>query len=149
MTQTRVELDVKEWTDFLRKSESNLRDPARVLMTAAGAFLFQDIDQHFRGEEGPAGSWAPRKEPYRSRMERAGYRKLLQVTGNLRGSIMPSNMERASKDSIRVFANAPYSGWLDEGTRVMKERPFMWASGFAQDKMLDLVLEIAAGNVDV
>ena len=118
-------------------------------MVAAEAFLFQDINQHFRNEEGPEGPWAQRKEPYRSRMERAGYRKLLQVTGNLRGSIVPGNMERASKDTIKIHANAPYSGWLDEGTSVMRERPFMWASGFAQDKMLDLVLEIAAGDAGV
>lgn len=149
MTAARVEFDAREWTDFLKKSEANLRDPARVLMAAAEAFLFQDIDQHFRSEEGPGGSWAQRKEPYRSRIERAGYRKILQVTGNLRGSIMPGNMVRASKDSVRVFANAPYSGYLDEGTPVMRGRPFMWASSIAQDKMIDLVLEIAAGNVDV
>lgn len=149
MTQAVVSFDTREWQDFFEKSKENLRDIARVLMVAAGAFVFQDIEQHFRGEEGPDGTWAPRKEPYKSRMERAGYTKLLQVTGNLRQSILPTNMIRVTNDSISVFANAPYSGYLDEGTNNMRERPFMWASDETQGKMLELVLELAAGDANV
>lgn len=149
MSPAIVELDTKEWREFFNKSRDNLKDLAKVLSIAAGAFVFRDIDDHFRAESGPEGGWPARREPYKSRMERAGYTKLLQVTGNLRQSILPSNIQKVSDDTISVFANAPYSGALDEGTDNMKPRPFMWASEEVQGKMLELVLELAAGEKDV
>lgn len=149
MSQAVVELDAKQWKEFFAKSRDNLKDLAKILSIAAGAFVFQDIDDHFRAESGPDGAWAPRREPYKSRMERAGYTKLLQVTGNLRQSILPTNIQRVSDDTISIFANAPYSGGLDEGTDNIKARPFMWASDEVQGKMLELVLELASGEKDV
>ena len=58
-------------------------------------------------------------------------------------SINPTNMERRGRDSISIFANAPYAGRHDEGGDGTPARPFMWLSDEAQDKMVDAVLTLA------
>lgn len=143
MSETRVVLDTKEWDSFISGVSGKMKDVAGLLSAAANMFAFKDIIDHFSKEEGPDGRWADRKEPYKSLMERKGYTKILQVTGNLRQSISPANMSRSGRNSITIFANAPYSGALDEGTSNMKARPFMWLSDDVQQKMVDAILAMA------
>lgn len=160
MSDTKVVLDTKEWDKFISGVTGKLADVAGLLMTAANLFAFKDIIDHFSKEEGPNGSWPKRspatQEAYAKiaagiwnapkRMRAGSFsptNKLLQLTGNLRQSINPGNMERAGKNSIVIFANAPYAGRHDAGGGGIPARPFMWLSDKVQDKMLDAIMELA------
>lgn len=140
MSETRVVLDTKQWDIFFSKLEGKMKAIGNILMSAVTLYAYQDIMDHFAKEEGPDGRWADRKEPYKSYIERKGYTKILQVTGNLRQSI---SFSKLGPSSVKVIANAPYSGRLDEGSGSMPARPFMWLSDSAQDKILDTIMKLA------
>lgn len=160
MSENRVVLDTKEWDQFFAGVTGKLKDVAGLLMSAASLFAFKDIIEHFSREEGPDGAWPKRSSATQQAYAkiaagiwqppkgmRAGSfnpsNKLLQLTGNLRQSINPTNMSRRGQDSINIFANAPYAGRHDEGGGGIPARPFMWLSDEVQDKMLDAILTMA------
>lgn len=159
MSEAVLELDTAEWDDLMQKLVSNMKRAQAFLKVAAQAFAFQDIDQHFRDEEGPDGPWAPRAEATQRRyaMIQSGQwrppkgmrsgsfsptNKVLQLTGFMRQATLPGNIEKVGSDAVRIFNNAIYSRRHNEGTDGMPKREFMWVSEAVQDKMLDTVMQL-------
>lgn len=146
--------DVKRWRDRLK---SKLKDFAPILKRMYAIYGFKDIVDHFSKERGPSGPWKPRaqftQELYAAirkgsanpapGVARAAYspnNKLLQLTGNLRKSILPSNAKTLNSHTILVFANDPKGGKHDRGQTTWPKipaRPFMWLSNSAKREMLD------------
>lgn len=158
MAEASIKLDMSEWEAFIASVKGKLKDGSKLLEAAFGVFGFQDIDKHFRDEQGPAGPWERRK-PLTDAMYdliSAGKRqapkgiaagafssgnKLLQLTGALRKSILPANIRRKSNDSIAIFSNIKsYSGIHDRGGGRIPQREFMWLSASAQEKMASYIL---------
>lgn len=155
----RVTLETEEWSEWIKTTFAKLENVQALLQAAAQAFAFQDIIEHFRKEEGPAGKWKPRSDSTQAKYAKiqAGLwkpprgarrgsfsptNKLLQLTGNLRQSVLPTNVEPVGRSSLRIFANAPYSAVHDVGGRAIPARPFMWLSDTAQEKMVDAIAQM-------
>ncbi len=161
MSENVVELDMTEWDVFLSKTAVNFKRAQAHLRVAAQAFAFQDIISHFRDEQGPDGAWAPRSGTTQARYAmiqsgqwkpprgaRAGSfnptNKLLQLTGNLRKSLLPTEGEikNIGSDGVMLFSNTEYSGRHDRGGGGIPARPFMWLSEQVQEKMVNTVLQL-------
>ena len=128
-----LKYDTVQWDNLFKKLFAKMRDPKPYMKTAYATIGFKDIIDHFSTESGPDGRWAPLK-----------YRKgaILQDTGNLRKSILPSNAKDAGATGIMVFANAPYGGYHNEGTVNIPERKFMWLSESAKKDMAQMIANL-------
>jgi phage gpG-like protein len=146
--------DIRRWKSAL---QLRLKEFAPILKRMYAIYGFKDIVDHFSKERGPDGPWKPRaqftQELYAA--IRAGHakpapgvargaysptNKLLQLTGNLRKSILPSNAKTLNSRTILVFANDPKGGQHDRGRTKWPKipaRPFMWLSNGAKRNMLD------------
>jgi hypothetical protein len=163
MSEPVLELDTKEWDDLLEKMVSNLKRAQALLKTAALAYGFADIIDHFSEERGPDGGWTPRSPITQFRyamiqsgqwrppkgMRQGSFRpsnKLLQLTGAMRMEMLPkagaAHIALEGGDAVRLFNNAAYSGRQNDGGGGIPARPFMWLSEEAQDKMLDTIAKI-------
>ena len=96
---------------------------------------------HFKQEQGTGRvPWVKWSKSHRKAMERIGKggNKILQDTGRLRGSFLPTQ-RRMSAEGILWFNPAktkkgfPYAAAHQEGGEKLPARPFMWIS----DKTLD------------
>ena len=125
-------LEDKEFRLFLNNVRNKLSNPKRSIAAAYGIFGYKDIIEHFRKEESPSGTWKPLKS-------RRG--KPLQDTGYLRNSILASNYQSIDNQSIKVFANAGYSGFHDQGTKRIPKREFMWLSDKALTNMVKMIMD--------
>ncbi|MCK5358328.1 MAG: hypothetical protein KAJ48_08025 [Elusimicrobiales bacterium] len=154
MAKAITKFDNREWRQFTRKILSNLSNKANLLKLAFMTHGFKDIDEHFEKQQGPKGKWRKRKPATQKRYSkinsgawktpkfasRASFNpsnKLLQMTGKLRGSILPTNIRSTGRDSIIIFSNSDYSKIHDEGgtfkafgkyTAKMPKRKFMYSS---------------------
>ena len=161
MSQVTLELNTSEWDTLIRQLSANVKKSQRFLKTAAGIYGFQDIIQHFRDESGPDGRWAPRSAVTQERyaMINSGQikpprgvaagafnptNKLLQLTGTLRQSLLPTNkgIENHGSDSVRIFSNVVYSRRHNEGGDGVPKREFMWLSDGAQEKMVNAIIQM-------
>lgn len=61
--------------------------------------------------------------------------KLLQVSGRLRTQTANDPIFTWTGKGLKVESPTPYSGFLDEGTKFMEARPFMWLGDDAQDTL--------------
>lgn len=166
-----ADIDLTEWRAFLRKISSSGKGVTKILRAVFGTFGFKDINDHFRNEEGPEGQWSKRKASTQQMYSdiASGRRKppkgmamgtfspsnkLLQLTGNLRQSILPTNVKNVTSDSIMVFSNSPYGASHQDGdrSRGLVARPFMWLADSTLNKMaqtsLDLWLQGGTGALD-
>ena len=141
---------------WLTKMNASLRDLTPVLKRLYATMGFKDIIQHFKDESGPDGKWVKRAKSTQRHyahvqaglaepapgVARAAYsptNKLLQMTGTLRKSILPTNTRTVNRTSILAFSNDPKSGKHDRGdseTR-LPARPFMWLSNSAKQSIVD------------
>ncbi len=165
MSETRVHLDVSEWDAFLKWLTEGMRDVVPMLKAAFLTAGYSDVIEHFKMEMGQDGKWraraastqamyaaiaSGRQKPPKG-MRRGSYspsNRLLQLTGQLRGSLMRSNVERMSSKSIMFYSNDIKAGTHDEGDpkRGIPQREFMWLSDKSQETMLDIILEFLAGG---
>ena len=167
MPGARVHFDDGEWQKFFLKHRD--KDWASILKAAYATVGHKNIDKHFRDEKGPEGSWAPRKDSTQhryakifagewkvpagsSRSEFSPSNKLLQKTGRLKGSILPTNTTKVSRTAIRAFSNVDYSGIHNTGgrvkvfgkyTAVLPKREFMWLDDKAREDMLISIMGTA------
>lgn len=77
--------------------------------------------------------------------------KLLQVSGRLRTETVHEPILTQTWAGLKVESPTPYSGWLDEGTKYMDARPFMWLGDSAQENLSQVFAELigdAAGGMD-
>lgn len=147
-----LEFEDREWKAFIVKlgaGSKRLQEFAAEAYKVAG---YRDIIEHFRKEEGPKGLWPERADATQIAYAKKGWagNKLLQATGNLRQSVLPTNVENVGRDAILVYANAPYGRVHDEGSpgRGLPQREFMWISGPGMEKMAMIVLELLAGETN-
>ena len=69
--------------------------------------------------------------------------KLLQLSGNLRDSILPANTKDNGVNSIVVFANSPVGGYHnDPQSPRMPKREFMWLSDSAKHNMAKMIANL-------
>lgn len=82
---------------------------------------------------------------------RSSYRasnRLLQLTGNLRKSIMPASLARQTdvidRDKILIFSPIDYSAQHDEGLLGLPQRKFMWLDEKEKETVASDCLQIVA-----
>ena len=161
MSEYNVEIDLTAWQRMLNSFQRNGTRAVEILRAVFNTIGFSDIISHFEREEGPDGKWAKRapttqklyamiQEGRRSPPQgypRAAFNpsnKILQLTGALRNSILPTNTKRISNEAILIFSNSTYGGKHDRGEAGMKKRPFMWFGQDALDKMAASSIQIYA-----
>lgn len=146
-------INAGEWVGFLSAIQAKVKDPSALLKAAFMTAGFKDIIQHFEDERGPAGKWRPRSAAtqaqyamrQKSNSRYSPSNKILQLTGNLHKSILPSNTKKLSYNSIEIWANSVYGHRHDSGTNGMPQREFMWFSDKAQGLMANIVSSLAFG----
>lgn len=161
MSRVTITSETSGWEDLIKELFKNVGRAQKLLAVAAQAFAFQDIIQHFSDESGPDGPWQPRSEKtqFRYAMIQAGNwkapfgmaagsfsptNKLLQLTGNMRKMLVPTNIEEVGDDAIRIFDNAIYSARHNYGdpSSGTPQREFMWLSDTANQKMADAISQM-------
>ena len=145
---TKAEFEDKKIKQFFRNLSKKIKDH-KELGKIASPFVFRDIMEHFGKEQGPGGRpWDARKNPYKSKIEKAGYNKILQVSGNLRQRFLLQNF-RTSPKALLWFNNAktkggfPYAYAHDNDTaprKKLKRRSFMWISNKSLDRIATAIL---------
>lgn len=159
MASANASFDDREWQVFFKQFSKGF-DWATILRTAFSVVGFADIAQHFKDEKGEDAAWKKRSPETQKqytkifngewRTPRGATRaqfnpsnKMLQMTGKLRGSILPANIKKVSPTSIMVFSNVDYSGVHDQGGKHMPKREFMWLSSNAKSLMLQNIMHMA------
>jgi len=151
-----VAVDLSEWSSYLKSVDSNLSKVTQHLKAAANTIGFRDIVGHFDDEMGPDGGWEPRSQKTNEAYDKRGgaYRssnKLLQLTGNLRKSIVPGSGKSKiiGQGSVEMFAGTIYSKTHDEGdsTRNIPKREFMWISPKSQQDIANYLIEKISGGL--
>lgn len=163
----RAELQAGQWDAFFVGLAKLMSEPTKILRAAMATRGYRGIVENFREERGPDGSWAPRsawtqkyyaeirsgQRPPPPGFPRAAFNpnnRLLQLTGHLRKTLMPSALTQNTVDqgrsAVLVFSPAPYSGQHDEGdpSRSIPARPFMWLNDKTMDDMATIVLKMMA-----
>lgn len=146
-------LNAGEWVGFLSAMNSKIKNPSELLKTAFMVSGFKDIIQHFDDEKGPMGKWKARSPETQMQYAMRGRKdsrynpsnKILQLTGNLRKSILPSNVKKLSRNAVEIYANSEYGHRHDSGTDGMPQREFMWFSDSAKDKMSQIISSLVFG----
>lgn len=138
-----VTFEDQEIKEFLLNLETRLADIENGKAKYLGllsAIVYRDIMHHFEKEEGSEGPWAPWSFLYAKEMvkKNKGGNKILQDSGRLRQTFLPTNVRSASR-GISWFNNATtesgfqYAYAHNEGGPRLPKRDFMWASDKAQD----------------
>jgi len=147
----KASLEAGEWTSFLNGVRGKVQNPIALLKAAFMTAGFADIIKHFADEQGPFGKWKPRsaytQAQYAIRQKTDSRynpsNKILQLTGNLRQSILPTNIKKAGTHSVEIFANSEYGGKHDRGEDGMPKREFMWFSDSAKERMAQVIANLA------
>lgn len=143
-------LKIKELSRLRRRLETIRRrvQQPRSLLGKLAILGYQDVQMHFRREEGPGGKWAPLKPATikaRRKGRGVGSAKILQDTGILRLSVMPETGQRVVSPNavlLRVGGLASvYAGTHQYGdrSRHIPARPFFWISRAMRARMATLV----------
>lgn len=159
--KARIELNKSQVDQWLRDFKDRIANAGEYLKAVYATIGFRDIMDHFDREEGPSGKWRRRSPATQRRyariaagelatdpgVARSAYNpsnKLLQLTGDMRKSILPGNADIKTQTSILVFANDPKSGRHDRGEEAIvgpsgagriPKRPFMWLSNETKKEM--------------
>lgn len=123
-----AKLDDKQIKEYIGLIDKKLKDYKR-LFAVLSPFVYQDIIDHFAKEQGPDGKWKARSEFTKMAYEKQGKsgRKLLQVTGALRQSILPGQMvEKQSGSTAEYIANIVYSGIHNYGGTIKAKGRFLY-----------------------
>lgn len=119
----------------------------RALKSVVAVFLFKDVIDHFRKEEGPDGKWPDLNKSYAKWKQGKGKTKKLILTGNLRQNFLPTNVRSHNVNSVAFFNPVNYGGQHDRGEGV-PQRQFMWISNRAQDLMDRALVDTMVGGRD-
>lgn len=130
--------DSKRAEKFFKDIEKNVKRATsmhRTFVTALAPIVFQDVINHFEKTMGSQGRWDKWSDLYRKRQKKTGKggNKILQDSGRLRNSFMPTNW-RLDKNSVMWFNPAKtktgfaYAAAHDQGWAPLPKRDFMWLS---------------------
>ena len=69
--------------------------------------------------------------------------KILQLTGNLRKTMLKPTVEQIDNSTIRVSSTSPYGAAHDEGDskKNLPKREFMWVDDKAKEAMVDAIAD--------
>ena len=142
--------DDKELKDFfanLRIRLLRVKGAETRYMGLLSALVYQDVQDHFKREEGSGGPWAAWSLSYRKRMQKIGRsgNKILQWSGKLRQNFKPSDWRRSGESFIwfndaKTKSGFPYAWLHEEGGPNHPQRDFMWLSSSAVEKIADQTL---------
>lgn len=138
MADVRIEFNSKaaqKWLKGLSDKAQNVRMSRKDYVDSISSFVFQDYIDHFDKERGPEGEWKPWSAAYTRHMRKIGKggNRILQDTGRLRQSFVPSNY-RTGRGRVEWFNPAktkggfPYAAAHNEGGPQLPRREFMWLS---------------------
>lgn len=150
MAESKVLLDDRQWRWFIRDISKKLKNAIKYLKVGASTYGFRDIIDHFRKEEGSDGKW-PKRSAFTQRLyERKGKKdsrynpsnRLLQLTGNLRKSLLPASgrVRPKGKNTVMLFTDVPYAAKHNYGEGKIPQREFMWLSDQTTQKIVDYIL---------
>lgn len=135
---------------FLKKALEKCKevgDGGRAFGMLLSAVVFRDVMDHFEKEEGPDGKWDPWGKFHRDNMDKLGKggNKLLQDTGRLRQSFLPTNYRKVGEGILwfnpaQTKDNFPYAYAHNEGGEQLPARTFMWLSDEASEKIAEVTL---------
>jgi len=150
VADSEIKFDNRKATKFFSKISKSLEDIDKRnsdYVRTIAAIVFKDVLSHFQKEQGPKSKWEQWSEIYGDHMETIGKggNNILQDTGRLRQSFMPTNY-RKNPLGIEFFnpaktaAGFPYAKAHDEGLGILPERSFMWLSKKAAKSVSDVTL---------
>ena len=134
----------KQWQSFLKKINTKWKDikHRKKFSDLVTIVAFKDIIEHFKEQKGPSGKWKQRKEPYKSWIEAKGKGNILQVSGDLRGSLeLGEGKTRSNSEGIMLFTKVKYAAKHDQGLDGMPKRQFMWLSPKGMKSLVDQTLK--------
>jgi phage gpG-like protein len=141
----------KEAQEFIKKAikkVDQIKQGERSFASAVSAIVFSDIMGHFKQQQGSLGPWKPWSKIYASHMDKIGKggNQILQDTGRLRQSFLPTNYRTTSEGILwfnpaRTKSGFPYAAAHDEGGPKLPKRDFMWISDDAKDRIEDVTLK--------
>lgn len=73
--------------------------------------------------------------------------KLLQKSVRLRDETVQEPILTQMLGAVKIQSPTPYSGFLDEGTKHMEARPFMWLGDEAQDNLSHVFMDLIGDEV--
>lgn len=156
MTEIKIEFETEKAKLFFKEiidGVDSIKNLSLDFQTALSAIVFADVISHFEQQKGPNGRWTPWSKVYAERMAAKGKstNKLLQDTGRMRNSFLPTNV-RKQRDGLLWFNNArtkkgfPYAKAHDEGGPKLPQREFMYLSDMAMEKIAAIALKFAEGK---
>jgi phage gpG-like protein len=141
---------------FLEKAMKKVqeaKDSGRAFAMALSAVVFQDIIDHFENEEYLPLPTAPWSQLYRKLQDARGKggNKLLQDSGRLRQSFLPTNYRKVGEGIVwfnpaRTEDGFPYAFAHNEGGPKLPQRTFMWTSDEASEKIAEVTLNFVLGK---
>lgn len=140
--------EAQAFLSSLAKKVARVKDSGREFVNLLSARVFRDVISHFEKESGPEGPWKEWSPSYRAMMEEIGKggNKILQDTGNLRQSFVPTNWRKQSDGILwfnpaRTKSGFPYARAHNEGGPRLSKREFMWLDKSAVDDMGKITLK--------
>jgi len=145
-------LDDRRLKKFLKNIDKKIK-AKKAISKAASPIVFRDVVKHFEQERGEKDKWPAWSTAYQKHMERIGKagNKILQDTGRLRQSFLPSNA-RIGRDFLlwfnpaKVVGGFPYAAAHDIGGTQLPKRKFMWISKDALDDIATATLKVILGD---
>ena len=146
-------LDTSQWDLFLTSLSKRFEKASEYLKVAVSTKGRADVLDHFANQSGPSGRWPPRSPKTQADYARRGKTNakynpsnlLLQLTGRLRGSILPAGREGGvkviNKNAVMLFSAVEYSRAHDEGIPGrLPQRQFMWLSSKGNEEVANVFL---------
>ena len=149
--------DSEEWKKFLTKLQKKWGDVVvgtssvrRQFSGLISIFVYQDVMDHFKKEQGPKGAWDDWSDTYKKHLMKIGRpnNNKLQFDGRMRNAFIPSSL-RNTNEGVLFYNNAKtakgfaYAAHHDAGRSSYKgnPRPFMWLSDSGMNKIVSKSLE--------
>jgi phage virion morphogenesis protein len=131
-------------TQLIAKTK-NLRvrtDDPSMMYRVISSRIWKEQMRHFDMESGPDGKWEPLSDSTLARKRAgrgSGSPKILQDTGRMKNSIMPSSDKNGAY--VSTGSNVKYAPYHQEGTKNIPQREYMWLSDEFIDDMSKIYLD--------
>jgi phage gpG-like protein len=144
---------VLSWLKAIEQRRKAIEKRESAFCNSIGIFVFQDVLDHFKNEQGSDGKWVGWSSSYSAKMKAAGKggNNILQDTGRLRNSFTPGQWRKTSQgiewyNPAKTNSGFPYAYAHDEGGPKLPKRDFMWLSDAAMNKISEATLAFLAGD---
>ena len=145
--------EAQKWLQKAIKKVQSAKDGGREFGMALSAHVFADVIDHFEKEEFLPLPTAPWSAFYREMMDASGKggNKLLQDSGRLRQSFLPTNYRKVAEgiqwfNPAKTKSGFPYAYAHNEGGPKLPQRNFMWLSDSASERIAETSLRYVLGK---